>query len=55
MVDISHYDDFLIIQIQDTTDYSSIIPTIDATECINDYKEEEKRKHQEMLDKLNQQ
>lgn len=55
MVDISPYDDFLIIPIQDPTDYSSIIPTIDATECINDYKEEEKRKHQEMLDKLNQQ
>lgn len=52
MVDISSYDDFPIIPIKDPNDYSSIIPTIDATECINDYKEEERRKHQEMLDKL---
>lgn len=52
MVDISPYDDFPIIPIKDPNDYSSIIPTIDATECINDYKEEEKRKHQEMLDNM---
>lgn len=49
MVDISAYEDFSILPVIDTNDYSYINPKLDATICIEEYKEKQKKEWMERV------
>ena len=52
MVDISQYDDFPITPIIDYNTYDNINPALDATYCIEEYKERQRKEWEERVNNM---